>query len=273
MPSAAEACSASEVEGCIDAVAIDDAKEALILARATHLDQLADKLREDRVRRIVEPLLAGSGAPGDLPPDDLDYVVDLGLVRIRRLGGDRQSDLPGGRAAPADLHRWRGSSPTGQRGTWISTGNLEVAKLMEAFQVLLSGERRALGGSIRVQGGGATTPAAGFPAADSERRRTVGAGVRPGTRAHRPAHPMARKGGPHASAQPRHRVQGGAARTRSAEGTIRTGLAQTARYMDRCRAESGHLVIFDGRQGRTWQERLFRRSATEAGKAITVWGM
>ena len=37
-----------------------DAQERLILARVTHLDNLADKLREERVRRVVEPILAGA---------------------------------------------------------------------------------------------------------------------------------------------------------------------------------------------------------------------
>ena len=39
--------------------AIFDAQEQLILARETHLDQLADKLDEDRVRRVIEPLPRG----------------------------------------------------------------------------------------------------------------------------------------------------------------------------------------------------------------------
>ena len=66
----------------IGAPAIDEAKEALIVNRMTHLDQLADKLGEERVRRVVEPPLASSDEPGDVPPDDLDYACDLGLVRV-----------------------------------------------------------------------------------------------------------------------------------------------------------------------------------------------
>ena len=38
---------------------IIEAQEQLILNRETHLDQLADKLQEDRVRRVIEPLLSG----------------------------------------------------------------------------------------------------------------------------------------------------------------------------------------------------------------------
>ena len=55
-----------------------EAREALILRRGTHLDQLADKLREPRVRRVIEPLL--SGGDGSYSGRDFEYVRDLGLV-------------------------------------------------------------------------------------------------------------------------------------------------------------------------------------------------
>lgn len=60
--------------------AVHTAREILIQRRQTHLDQLTDKLREERVRRVMEPLLAG-GALDDVPLDDLEYVKDLGLLR------------------------------------------------------------------------------------------------------------------------------------------------------------------------------------------------
>ncbi len=54
------------------------AREALIQRRDTHLDQLADKLREPRVRRVIEPLLSGGDA--SYTDRDREYVRDLGLV-------------------------------------------------------------------------------------------------------------------------------------------------------------------------------------------------
>ena len=62
----------------IDRDLIDVAKERLIQQRVTHLDQLADKLREPRVRRIIEPMLAG-GTLAEVPEDDIQYLIDLGL--------------------------------------------------------------------------------------------------------------------------------------------------------------------------------------------------
>jgi AAA domain len=60
---------------------VDEAKERLILARATHLDSLAARLHEPRVRRFIEPLLAGEQAAADPAyDDDVSYVRDLGLI-------------------------------------------------------------------------------------------------------------------------------------------------------------------------------------------------
>ena len=62
---------------------VDAAKERLVLSRATHLDSLMDKLREDRVRRVIEPLLAGTQMAEDVSQADLEYCKDLGLVERR----------------------------------------------------------------------------------------------------------------------------------------------------------------------------------------------
>ncbi|EYF04684.1 AAA family ATPase [Chondromyces apiculatus] len=65
----------------ITAAHVEQARERLIHARATHLDSLAHKLTEPRVRRVIEPLLAGTYAgEGHAYEDDLGYVRDLGLV-------------------------------------------------------------------------------------------------------------------------------------------------------------------------------------------------
>ena len=63
---------------------IVEAQEQLILRCETHLDQLTDKLREDRVRRVVEPLLSGGGADErSFMARDVEYVRDLGLIALR----------------------------------------------------------------------------------------------------------------------------------------------------------------------------------------------
>ena len=61
-----------------------DARERLIERRDTHLDQLGDKLKEARVHRVIGRILADTMAEDAvIPEDDLQYVEDLGLIRVR----------------------------------------------------------------------------------------------------------------------------------------------------------------------------------------------
>lgn len=62
------------------------AKENLIERNDTHLDSLAERLKENRIRRILEPMLAGEDL-GEIPQEDLKFIVDLGLCRIDPMGG------------------------------------------------------------------------------------------------------------------------------------------------------------------------------------------
>src|SRR5436305_8222488 len=64
----------------IDADGIEAAKETLILRRDTHLDSLIERLREPRVRRVIEPIVAGENLRPDLLDDDVRFALDLGLV-------------------------------------------------------------------------------------------------------------------------------------------------------------------------------------------------
>jgi hypothetical protein len=63
----------------ITAEHMETARERLILARATHLDSLVARLHEPRIRRVLEPVLAGTFGTGDAYQDDLQYARDLGL--------------------------------------------------------------------------------------------------------------------------------------------------------------------------------------------------
>jgi hypothetical protein len=60
---------------------IEQAKETLIARQDTHLDSLAERLREPRVRHVIEPMLAGQTIDA-VPADDIRFVQDLGLCRM-----------------------------------------------------------------------------------------------------------------------------------------------------------------------------------------------
>jgi len=115
---------------------VDDiaaAKEMLILRRQTHLDQLTDKLREPRVQRIIEPLLAGATL-GDTPTDDLDYVVDLGLAMRERGNGLQIANPIYREVIPRALTSATEASLPTLHPTWLTADNqLDPDRLLAAF--------------------------------------------------------------------------------------------------------------------------------------------
>ncbi len=70
----------------VTAADVEQAAENLMRRMDTHLDSLAEKLHEGRVRAVIEPILSG-GAAENVPMDDIQYVLDLGLVRRAPDGG------------------------------------------------------------------------------------------------------------------------------------------------------------------------------------------
>lgn len=112
---------------------INNAKDILIERQDTHLDSLAERLREDRVQAIIEPILAGQELP-NLPADDLRYVLDLGLCS-RDAGGGIQIANPIYREVlPKVLATNTIASLTFLHPTWLTPdGRLDADQLLATF--------------------------------------------------------------------------------------------------------------------------------------------
>ncbi len=259
----------------IDEEAVMEAREELILGRQTHLHQLADKLREERVRRVIEPVLSGCASTADrASPDDVEYVRDLGL--LARRGARRIANPIYREVIPRELMYAREDMIL-QKTEWYvkPDGDLDVEGLLEAFQRFFrehsehwierfqykeAGPQLLLQAFLQriVNGGGRIEREYALGS-----RRTDLLIV----------WPPGRFGGASEPGVParRHVVECKILRG-SLEATIREGLEQTLAYMDRCRGESGHLVVFDRDRSRLWEEKLYRREESFDGRSVTVWG-
>ena len=246
-----------------------DAQERLILGRVTHLDDLADKLREDRVRRVVAPMLTGDADRGSYADRDRDveYARDLGLLAqhdAKRIANPIYAEV-----IPREL-TWVAQDDVEVETAWYvdAGGGLDVDKLLTAFQqffrehsehwtqrfdryqeagpqlLLQAYLQKVVNGGGRIEreyalGSGRVDLLIVWPQADRTRRFVVECKV---------LH-------------------------KDLERTIAGGLAQTRGYMDRCDAEAGHLIVFDRAPARTWEEKLFRRAPAPGRAPVTVWGM
>jgi hypothetical protein len=59
---------------------VNEAIQTIILNRPTHIDSLLERLKEERVRRIIEPIILGNSII-NRESDDFLYTRDLGLIR------------------------------------------------------------------------------------------------------------------------------------------------------------------------------------------------
>jgi len=249
----------------ITAPGVFEAREQIIVRRETHLDQLADKLQENRVRRVVEPLLSG-GEDNESSARDLEYVRDLGLIALHR--PLRIANPIYAEVIPREL-TYAVQETLPQDTAWYvdADGGLDVSKLLGAFQSFFREHSEHWVARFDYQEAGPQLLLQAFL------QRVVNSGGR-----------IEREYG-----LGRGRTdllvlwpQGGRTRKfvveckvlhKGLDATIREGLAQTLGYMDRSAVEAGHLVVFDRTEGRRWEDKVFRREESADGRTITVWGM
>ena len=248
--------------------AILEAQERLILARVTHLDNLADKLREERVRRVVEPILTGADEQA-WSTEDVEYVCDLGLVAQEADGTPHIANPIYSEVVPRHLNYAVQAGLPQQMAWYVGTdGALDVEGLLAAFQAFFrehsehwtqrferyheAGPQLLLQAHLQriVNGGGRI-----------EREYALGRGRTDLLIVW-----------PHGGCERRFVVECKVLR-KDLERTIAEGVEQTRDYMDRCGAEAGHLIVFDRAPERPWAEKIFRRAPSQAGVPVTVWGM
>ncbi len=122
-----------KVIGPIGASHIEVAKERLILSRSTHLDSLADKLNEPRVRAVVEPILTGADLGAEVAQRDIDYCEDLGLIardgKLVRIANPLYREV-----LPRELSwTWQRRMDVPERRWSLANGRLDFAAILQAF--------------------------------------------------------------------------------------------------------------------------------------------
>ncbi len=247
---------------------ITRSKENLILRRDTHLDQLADKLEEERVRRVIEPALAGHTEPENISPDDLRYVRDLGLIRTE--GHVRIANRIYQEIIPREL-TYSTQLTIAHETAWYvrrQDGLLDMNLLVSAFQDFFrqhseSWEERfhykEAGPQLLMQAflqrivnsGGHVEREYGFG-----RKRTDLLVV-----------------WPHKTGVQKVVIELKVRRNEALETIIKEGVRQTWEYMDKCGTDQGHLVIFDKNKKKAWDKKIFKRKRVCKGLKIMVWGM
>ncbi|MDP3214261.1 MAG: ATP-binding protein [Deltaproteobacteria bacterium] len=112
---------------------IDRARDVLVDRQDTHLDSLAERLRDPRVRAVIEPMIQGESLAA-LAPDDLRFVLDLGLVRERADGGVEVANPIYREIIARQLTVTMRASLPAMVPTWLAAdGRIDFDRLLEAF--------------------------------------------------------------------------------------------------------------------------------------------
>ncbi len=256
--------------------AVTDARERLILRRDTHLDQLGAVLAEDRVRRVIEPLLSGEAGDELFRADDLCYVRDLGLVAQTK--PVRVANPIYREVIPRELTSVTEELLAQDRGRYIGEdGRLLTDDLMREFQAYFREHSEHWLERFQYREAGPHLLLHAFLHRVVNRggriEREYGVGRRRMDLAIRwPVCPS--RPGVGATIEQRVVVECKVVRKgRGVAATRREGLRQTATYMDIWNADEGHLVLFDQTGGRSWQDKIYCRIDPSEGRPITVWGM
>lgn len=251
------------------------AQERIIYRRDTHIDILIDKLKEPRVKRVIEPILANEDEPdeGKMSNEDILYVKDMGLV-TKDLGKPlRISNAIYREIIPRELTASTQQQLI-QQPQWYQNadGSINMQKLLLDFQQFFrqnadswiqkfdyaeAGPQLLLQAFLQriVNGGGYIDREYGLG-----RKRTDLLIRKPLTDGY---------GGPIQRIVLELKI-----RRDSLEKTIEDGLRQTYDYMDTVGSvDEGHLIIFDRTKNKTWEERIWHKSRQYNGHDIMVWGM
>ena len=253
----------SDFTKAIEPEHVEQAVQNLIRRRDTHIDSLLERLKEERVRRVVQPMITGAREEFDPLDDDVQYAFDLGLVC--RLRGAIQPSNPIyseviARYLSLGFQYEMEAAEYPQARRYLSGDRLDMRQLLGDFQqfwrenseiwqkrydyqeaaphlILMAFLQNVMNGEGRILREYGTG------------RGRVDLCVE--LRGHR--YPVELK-------------------IRYGKKTIDEGRKQLSRYLERLGCDEGWLIVFDRRETASWGERIFWRDEEAAGRQVHLVG-
>ncbi len=247
-----------------------EAKKRLILSGQTHLDQLADKLQQERVRNVIQPMIEGINVK--MEHQDIIYCRDMGL--IKKVDGKYviankiyQEVIP--RELTNSLQRrFIIEYP---KPTWVNEDqSINIENLMNLFVKFWRQNSEAW--KDDVSGYTEVAPHLIFQGflqrvgnghGEIDREFSLGAG-----RVDVYLEWESPVGEQRVVFELKMHSENNHLPT-----IKKDGLVQTAKYADQCNATESHLLIFDRREDINWKDKIFTEVKEENGYKIKIWGM
>ncbi|MBR4612817.1 MAG: ATP-binding protein [Kiritimatiellae bacterium] len=242
---------------------VETAMETIIRARGTHVDSLMERLKEPRVRRVVEPVILGSEHGVAVNDDDYRYALDLGLLRE----DEAHALVPGNPMYAEIILRYLSNDEQAHfyakygQPFWLkSDGSLDMPALMAEFQRFW---RENSGADHEVYGYNEATP---HLVMMGYLQRVVNGG---GRITREMALGSRRLDLCVEFGKFRYAVELKMRRNFSSAESY----AQLAGYLDSLGLPEGWMAVFDDDASKPWEERIYVRDEVFGGKTIHVVGL
>ena len=245
----------------IDAAMIEQAKEQIIQRRDTHIDSLVERLKEERVREIMEKVITGNDQDFDILDDSVQYCLDLGLLKDN--GGELTPSNPIYREVIIRTltYNMQFNLISKVENKWAKSDTLDMQGLLEGFQQFWRENSEIWIEKYRYK------EAAPHLLLQAFLQRVINSG---GIIIREYATNRGRVDLNVIYADKSYPIE---IKIYYSEKTIRDGLEQLSRYMDTLGCNEGWLVIFDRSGEKSWDEKIYTQTREISGKAIHLIGV
>ncbi|MCB0546119.1 MAG: ATP-binding protein [Phaeodactylibacter sp.] len=245
----------------ITATHVDQAVKNILLRRDTHIDSLLERLKEERVRKVMEPVITGEKYAISFTDDDTQYCLDLGLLKnednVLKPANKMYAEVII-RTLSYDL-QYHMESQIENR--WVKPGgSLDMNGLLKAFQQFWRENSGIWAEKYQYK------EAAPHLILQAFLQRVVNSG---GEVSREYASNKGRMDLCVHYGKNKYPIE---IKLHYGEKTIPEGLEQLAGYMDTVGENTGWLVVFDRRQESTWEEKIYWKTEEEGGRTIHVVG-
>lgn len=240
---------------------VDQAVKNIILRRDTHIDSLLDKLKDPRVRKIIEPLILGKEDEIDITDDDTQYCLDLGLLKIDQKILKPANLIYGEVIIRTLNYRTQFSLESKIQNVWIDAqGRINMDGLLQGFQQFWRENSAVWAGKYEYK------EAAPHLILQAFLQRVINGG---GSILREYAAGRERMDLCVVYQNYKYPIE---LKIKYTNSVVEKGLLQLARYMDTVNEQTGWLVIFDRDETKSWDEKIFWTSESIDGKVIHVVG-
>ncbi|MDJ0839037.1 MAG: AAA-like domain-containing protein [Acidobacteriota bacterium] len=252
--------STSESSEEINVDLVETAVENIILRRDTHIDSLLERLKEPRVRRILEPVILCEQVNLEFAGDDASYVFDLGLL-VKNKGDVKPANAVYGEVIIRALtYESQYRLPTALAGRFISKNRVDMRALLLEFQQFWRENSDIWVDKYDYK------EAAPHLILQAFLQRIVNGGGRIDREysAGRGRFDLCISMGEH-----RYALE---LKIRYRQAAREKGIEQLADYLDTLGLKEGWLILFDRDPNKPWEEKITWNTESRRGKAIHIVG-